>query len=229
MKKQTKIIISVSVAVLVLLLVSLFIIGPYVKAVLNTPDFSTEKIVSKDATLYLDGKPIECDNVKVYHYTRDKVLSVKIREKLGLKITEFNDDSNADQVYEQIPLTVVLKQLGAEITWVDDYHADIVLDDINYKLDIEKSPCLYRDFAGPEHNFFDLLVGGCNPYGNNSKSLFTTAHREVLCDTPHLSVALTEMSKHVYVETDYEQGTINVIFRGTIIDYDSELGYIYAE
>ena len=34
----------------------------------------------------------------------------------------------------------------------------IVLDDINYKLDIEKSPCLYRDFAGPEHNFFDLYI-----------------------------------------------------------------------
>lgn len=228
MNKKSFIIVLIAILATVTLLSPFFIV-PIVDNFLNTPNFESGKVTSKDAALYINGQLIDCDNVKVYHYTRDKILRVKICEALGIKLSEIKSDTNSDQIYEQIPLTAVLKALGAEITWVDDYHANIVLDSIDYKLDIEKEPCLYRTFTGTEHNLLDYLCGA-NRYGDYSMTLIETADREVLICSNYLNSALIEMNKHLTVETSYEKAVVNITFHGTVIDFDYDTyEFIYAE
>lgn len=175
---------------------------------LNTPDYSTAEITSKNAYLYVNGELIACQNVKVYHYIREKIPRVRFLEAIGIKVSEMNDDHNADQIYAQIPLIPVLKVLGAEVNWVDEYNANIVLDGREYRLNIEGEINFWKSGDKPYNNM--LFVLGASMYDNNSEHILEAVERDVLLDLDFLNSVLKGMGMEVFFNVDYDESIIEI-------------------
>lgn len=156
-----------------------------------------------------DHDPMPSDTAVCLYQRQDEYFQGQNGWKVtvnGKSISAAATEYNAAHGYILLPLTAILKELGAEITWSNETNATIVFNGRAYILNTNEPFFSSKGNSGPEANQFEI------PPGANHEIVFLTLDRELMIDNDSCSSVLC-LTMKCQVAVDPEKQLVCINFR----------------